>query len=771
MAIGVKLRSGFKALGKDLLLVFLKTYTAKSLVFVLILAVLSLIIRSHDWTSRKVRLFEEGFNHYLWYYKAEVNNSPPIDAVILDLYTSETYNASPDLYQSRYQIFRLADNLKLSCILGAEIVLFDFFLNSESWMGKYLESDEGAEDAAALVDALSCYKKVFMPVRKIENETIYSPTIKPLLILGAKLNYVTTLTSESKLYQPFHTFQTPNGSINLPYTAFALALQYSPVHLDIVNHYPDGTLPLQFSYHPLGFDRASRKEMKNLTKAYDSVKTDDHEIQKIVLQPVFESDRYWSRFKTFPKTVLVGFTHNVDDQHDWPYTLFGSISLQINRDESRRSVLAFEGEDISPKRETSGKESDIPFTPGLYAILSTANALVNGDIPLYPCYRWPLLSLLLYCTLGWLSIEWGRLLVSSSGRRLFFMSVLVVYVFLVGLAFWNSVYLPLIVPCSAILCCYLGSSYLYNRQLAKRLATNYRYDFEESQQELVHVPWEERKPLLIVQAEQALAIKADSTSVLLARIDLVIFWIQLLGLFQWADYFWYQKKLSPLSIGDWEKSLGKPSLGRYKYALARFGKNFKSELDAQRSFFPQIYFSLVGTSKKRLQPFEKALDDAVGMRNKWRHHTSSSKSDQDQEAAIASISSLLEQIEEHVTFLKTISLIKPIAIQSISGDEYTWKCMFYNGPACYLGEISTRQQLTVELLYLYNHMRSTDIHGSLLRLDPWIVAGNCILHHREELFQFVGYKKGKCLYAGLTEDCKPAFERLMPEDAIFRSAK
>ncbi len=765
MKTGRKLKNDLLEFGRDIKTVGLKTPTAKALGFVLLLAFLSMSIGTNDWSARQIRLWEEEFNHYLWYFKTERQATPPIDAVILDLYTTETYNASADLYPNRYKIYTLADNLKISCLLGAEVVMFDLFLSSGSWIGKHLESREGAEDAKELVDALSCYKKVFIPAGRNRTTGGYVPIIKPLLQLGEKLKYVATGTDETKLYRPLQSFKAGSGTVSYPYSGFALALEYLGREAVDPDNYPRQILPLQFGFHPWTFKRASWEEMSTLAMMYDVVRSDDRETQIEELQIVFEVDRFWSQYPTFPKVVLVGFTHNVDDQHDMPFTLFGPISLSTQQKKSGQTVLVTEdGEELS-KSVIAGQEPELPFTPGLYAILSTANSLVGGEIPLYPCHRWPALSILIYVILGWLSIEWGRQQVSANSRRLFFGILLGGYILLVGLSFWYSIYLPLIIPCMSLLLCYLCSSYLYQRQLAKRLSLNYRYDKEELVHELSRASWEERKPLMIVQAEQALAIQGDPFSVLKAQIDLTVLWVQLMGLYQWADYYRCQQKTSPLSKGDWEKHIRRPSMGHFKNGFARFGKNYKSEIDAQRSFFPQFYYSLVGPGRKKIQPFEKALDKAVELRNSWIHFTSSSKGEKEQEDTIEVVTTILEQIEKSSKFLRDYSLIKPVSMK-LSGDNHVWKCLFYNGPSCYLGEVETGENFTAESLYLFSHNRSTDIHGSALKLDPWVVAGNCELHHREELFQFVGYQKGKCVYAGLTKDCKPSFERLMPEDVM-----
>jgi hypothetical protein len=765
MKTGRKLKSDFLEFGRDIKTVGLKTPTAKALGFVLLLAVLSVFLRSNDWSAWRIRLLEEEFNHYLWFFKTETQATPPIDAVILDLYTSETYSASADLYQSRYQIYALADNLKLSCFLGAEVVMFDLFLNSNSWIGKYLESNEGADDAKDLLNALSCYNKVFMPAARNIMTDGYVPTIKPLLQLGEKLKYIATATDETKLYRPLQLFQEGSGTVSFPYAGFALALEYLGEKFVNPDDYPRQTLPLQFGFHPQSFKRASWEEMTNLAITYDAVRSDDREMQTIVLQSTFESDPFWSQYQVFPKVVLVGFTHNVDDQHDMPFSLFGPIRLSDRQTKSGRTVLITDkGEQLS-NSAISGQEPDLPYTPGLYAILSTANTLVSGRIPFYPCYRWPILSIIIFVCLGWISIEWGRQQLTGTSRRLFFGTLMGSYVLLVGFAFWYGIYLPLVVPCLSLVLCYFCSSYLYQRQLAKRLTLNYRYDREELNDELSKASWEDRKPLMIVQAEQALAIQGDSFSVLKAQIDLTVLWVQLLGLFQWADYYWYQQKVSPRAKGDWEKHIRRPGMGHYKNAFAWFGKSFHSEIDAQRSFFPQFYFSLVGPGRKKIRSLEKSLDKAVELRNNWIHFTSSSKGQKEQEDTIITVRSIIELIEKKSNFLKDYSLIKPVSMK-LSSDIPVWKCFFYNGPSCYLGEVETRNEFTAESLYLYCHNRSTDIHGSALKLDPWVVAGNCGLHNREELFQFVGYQKGKCLYAGLTKDCKPSFERLMPKDAM-----
>ena len=119
-----------------------------------------------------------------------------------------------------------------------------------------------------------------------------------------------------------------------------------------------------------------------------------------------------------PDFVLVGYTHDSTDQHDMPYTKAGPIYLTHSA-----FVEGSEGSFGEAAKETQGigLEPPVLFTPGLYAIISTASSLASENLPQYPIHNWPLTSMLLLGLIFWFSVEWGRNLDSNIGRILFFL--------------------------------------------------------------------------------------------------------------------------------------------------------------------------------------------------------------------------------------------------------------------------------------------------------------------------------------------------------------
>ncbi|MCP4749272.1 MAG: hypothetical protein GY866_00120, partial [Proteobacteria bacterium] len=715
------------------------------------------LIAANDDLSFKIRLLEEDVNKWLWYLKAEENTQAPIPTVILDLYTSESYDASSEKYRERYTMYRLPESLDFFCRLGAQLVVFDVYVDSLHWIGKYLNSKRGQAEAQRLTDALSCYKKILMPVRDNEETKGFFYPVTAIRRLEKKLVYMHADTEGTKLYRPYRSFGTDNGQALFPYSALALSLEFMDGDSIELERYPQRILPLQFMYHPTVFDRARWDEMVGFLNSYMDLSTyleDEKEIGKILAESYQRDYRKGDEPGVLPKVVMVGFTHDSTDQHVMPYTLAGRIGLSRGGKAGRSAV------------RKSGEEPEVLFTPGLYAILSTANALAGGFIPRYPVHNWPIAAAVVFGLIFWLAVEWGRHLSADWRRYLFFGALMLAYLSAYVLAFLNQVYLPLFIPLLALFGAMIASTLLYRQVLVKRLLANYRHDRMVLEEKTAETPWELRQPLIISQAEQNLALQREPFSILMAKLDVLEIWIQLLGMFQWADYYYHQQAVSDIAPAKWRSrfDLRKPSLGHYLGAFCQFGKNFASDLDAQRSFFPQFYYALRGTGRKKKQPFEITLDRAVQLRNEWKHEKSSSKSLKEQEVGLIETSQILDRFNESLAFLKEYSLVKPLSIIKVLDGKHIWLCQFYSGASCFLGEIETDPNLVNDTLYLYNHRRTTEPHGAFLRLDPWIAAGECRLHHREEIFVSKELKNGKCIYSGLTAKCKPVFARSYPDD-------
>ncbi len=736
---------------------FLPHPTTKGIGYTISAIFLFFLIAANDDLSLRIRLFEEDVNKWLWYLKAEEKTQPPIPTVILDLYTSESYDASFDKYRERYTMFRLSESLDLFCRIGAQTVVFDIYIDRLHWIGKYLNSKRGQAEAQRLTDALSCYKKVLMPVRDNEETGGFFYPIAAIRRLDRKLVYLHDETKNIKLYDPYRYFETDNGKTIFPYSALALSLEFMDEESIDLDHYPQRILPLQFRYHPNVFDRARWEEMVGFLNSYRELSTyfeDEKEIGKILAESYQRDYRKGDEPGVLPKVVMVGFTHDSTDQHVMPYTLAGPISL-LRDGNAKESV---------PKKY--GKEPEVLFTPGLYAILSTANALAGGFIPKYPVHNWPITAAVVFGLFCWLAIEWGRQLTGDWGRTLFFGGLMLAYISAYVLAFLYQVYLPLFFPLLAVFGGMVVSSLLYRRALVKRLLGNNAHDRTELEEKATETPWELRQPLIISQAERNLALQREPFSILMAKLDILEIWIQLLGLFQWADYYYHQQTVAEIASAKWRSrfDLRKPSLGHYLGAFCQFGKNYSSDLDAQRSFFPQFYCSLKGTGRKKKQPFEIVLDQAVQLRNEWKHEKSASKSLKEQEDSLIKATEILDRFNEGLAFLKEYSLVKPLSIVKVMDGKHIWLCQFFSGASCFLGEIETDPNLEGDTLYLYSHQRTTEPHGAFLRLDPWIAAGECSLHHREEVFISKELKNGKCVYSGLTAKCKPVFTRSFPDD-------
>ena len=103
--------------------------TTRSFLFSLLLVLLISAVHLNPGLSVRFRLGEEQVRHWLWYFTADEYKSPSIPLVVLDLYTSETFNASEELYDERYQSYELSRSMTLFCRLGATKVIFDTFLD------------------------------------------------------------------------------------------------------------------------------------------------------------------------------------------------------------------------------------------------------------------------------------------------------------------------------------------------------------------------------------------------------------------------------------------------------------------------------------------------------------------------------------------------------------------------------------------------------------------------------------------------------------------
>ncbi|MCP4755811.1 MAG: hypothetical protein GY866_33525, partial [Proteobacteria bacterium] len=117
--------------------------TTKAIGYAISAVFIFFLIAANDDLSFKIRLLEEDVNKWLWYLKAEENTQAPIPTVILDLYTSESYDASSEKYRERYTMYRLPESLDFFCRLGAQLVVFDVYVDSLHWIGKYLNSKRG----------------------------------------------------------------------------------------------------------------------------------------------------------------------------------------------------------------------------------------------------------------------------------------------------------------------------------------------------------------------------------------------------------------------------------------------------------------------------------------------------------------------------------------------------------------------------------------------------------------------------------------------------
>ncbi len=722
--------------------------TTRSFLFSLLVLLLISAVYFNPSLSVRFRLADEQVRHWLWYFKADEYKSPTIPLVVLDLYTSETFNASAEFYQERYTSYELSRSLTLFCKLGATKVIFDTFLDEDSWMGRHLLSTP--EDLKNLIQALKCFKEVFMPVRdKPENSFIYP--LKPISDLK-QVKYVHVNTINSKLYNPHQPFVNEKMSISFPYSAVAMAKSINPEwNLDI-SRYPHQKLPLQFGYHPRAFPRASYRELSQLLEVMD------------LMGPEELMELYPGYFKDaeLPDFVLVGYTHDSTDQHDMPYTKAGPIYLTHSA-----FVEGSEGSFGEAAKETQGigVEPPVLFTPGLYAIISTASALASENLPQYPIHNWPLTSMLLLGLIFWFSIEWGRNLDSNVGRILFFLILMLALLIVYGVTFLLEVYIPLFLPLIGLLSCLAMSGILYRRELIRKLVRNYgSIHVDEKQGSSIH-KHDLQQPIIINQAQATLDLQTDPLGILIAKIDLAECWIQYLGLLMLSDYIFHQHQYSPIDLDNWRFSLKRTSLGHYLGAISQFGKNFSDDVEAERSFFPQFYHLLtgMGNKRKKVHPFESTLERIVSIRNHWKHEKSSSNPRDEIESTLIELNEINKKINRFLSFLTDYSLIRPLKLRQVSNDQHTWQSQFYNGNYCSLGEIKTANQLSTKDFYLYSHFRVGELQGSALKLSPWIIGEECKFHHREELFFYSGVNKNQCLYSGLTKHCSPAINTYFPQ--------
>ena len=704
--------------------------------------------------SLHFRLIEEDIRHWLWYLNSEEKVDLPISSVVLDLYTSETYNASENLYGNRYDAYQLPQNLRMFCQLGAKQVVLDTFIDADSWIGKHLASDK--EASTQLFQALDCYQEIFIPIRDKNKETVVYP-VSLFRDLEKKIHYTHVNTINSKLYRPWHSYQDDKMVVRFPYSALAIASNIDrSIHLD-KSKYPHQLLPLQFTYHPLAFSRAGYKELSQLQEVFELLSsTEQVEIYKQYFENV-----------SIPDLVLVGFTHDSADQHDMPYTKGGPIYLDPSslQGEAKLSKFSQFGKKVQSE-EQLGVEPPVFFTPGLYAVLSMANSLVRHQLPFYPVYNWPLLTMLIIGLIYWLSIEWGRNLDFSISRFYFFSFLAITYLSLYVAMFFYQIYIPLILPLFGFFSCMVCSELLYRQDVRRKLVKNSQ--FVENRGKSIQNTYNlaDKFPIIIVQAKHTLAMQTSPLGELMSTMDIAETWIEILGLLQFSDYYYHQRSYALVPLEKWRFSLKRLSLGHYLGAFSQFGKNFASLEEAENSFFPMFYHLLVGVGKRKKKPFEANLEKLCALRNEWKHAKSTANPQHKIEQNIREIRAILEQIEKSLWFMQHYTLVKPLQIKEVSDQQQTWLCQCYVGANCFVSEIISSKPISAGGFYLFSHQRMGNLQGNILSVGPWIIGSECTYHHREELFFYSGVSKNFCNYSGLTKSCKPTEQHPFPKDGF-----
>jgi hypothetical protein len=670
----------------------------------------------------RFKVWDEKLRQYFWYFGMETKIQQPLSVSILDLYTSETYNASPDNYASRFRSYDLSNSLDIFCKLGAETVAIDFFLDDATWIGKHLNN---SQDIDQLARSLSCFKTVWLPLREEEGEWVFP--IDHLSRLD-NVRFAHVNTYESVLYPVAIASKSSKGELKIPYMAEALAVNESLEHQ---------LKPLLLNHALDSFTRVRFEDMVILKK----------------LEPVMTSEKFRQLFQSYfnndslnyplPKTVIVAFSHDSQDQHDTAYNLAGPIDLPNVRPKANSSSIAY---------ERYGKETAVSFTPGAFLIASTANALAEEETFRPVAFR----HLEFFASFGVfvlvvfvIASKWNRqgykVSLWFAGAALIY--VLISYVLLV----FNLLLMPLVLPLLVLLVSWVVADYQFGAGLLKQLINISSREFNYQPTHEIDNP----HPIIFSMARSQRDSQVDQYKRLIASIDILTFWLQYLALLTMADNLKSDSSMSTLHKKTWETWV-RPMLGNYLFILKKLSRA------RNNAWLSELPFLLNGNHANNL---EMLLSNSLSLRNEWKHFASTTHSEGHVKEAMDAVLMMERELEKSLNFLSKFVLIKTKYLKKTDKNANHWDCLVYSGSSTFIDEFVTADDLQPEKLYLFD-TRKWGSDSNTLCLEPWIVAEECTYHHREEIFFYSGLiwdRENRATtrtikYSGLTESCCPFHE-------------
>ncbi|KZZ73334.1 hypothetical protein A3766_05975 [Oleiphilus sp. HI0132] len=712
---------------------FNRAYLSRVSLIVFPILIVLVIVFNIPSVQHSTQIWDEKVRQYAWYLNTNDSLDSDLRISIHDLYTSETFNASTDLYKQRYASYKLAESLNLYCKLGVQNLAFDFFLEEETWVGKHLLADE--KDTQELLKSLSCFEAVWVPIRSLDRN--WSLPISPIAQLD-NVRFAHVNTHESVLYSVNEISSTTRGQLSVPYMAEALAAR-GEVDSELLPILPSNSLS--------SFSRMRFEDLEVFLPLAN-------------VMPAQSLQEFYVRYFSYadndvalPDTVLIGFTHDAQDQHDVAYNKGGPIKLphivttpsgQVNNNSADSNVIFY------------GTEPTVAFTPGVYILASTAMALasdsgyvyLNGLDVFFLVALILFLFLLTYLTTGLnSSYKIAATFVCSA-----FAYILVSYLCLSNL----SLLLPIGLPLSSLFILWLVVDFKYGSgllsQLGELLRSNQSTDISE--------PGQLSKPCVVVMAESIRDSHVDSYKHLVSSIDILTYWVQLLALINLAEYFEkHSSERKKIDKGVWKK-WRRPTLGNYLHIFRDICKQYSNISDAVGSSrFPQLYHL---TRQKGDSSIESLLFRIIDIRNEWKHFASTGYTEAQIQDSLDEVYDIEQGLNRALSFLDSFAYIKPKKFKSENNGTYYWDCLVYSGASTYIDEFATSDKLELDRLYLFDTRKWGSFNNTLC-LEPWVFAGECRHHHREELFFFSGLENDGASrryskdikYAGLTESCCP----------------
>ncbi len=664
---------------------------------------------------------------------------------LLDLHTPDSFDPSPSRYADRYRAFRLAATLPYFCHLGTEFLVLDFYLDSDSWIGRHLHQNE--EDRIALSEALSCFRTVLLPIREIGDP---AQGFVHVLSADARFRYVHMNNLSSFSFRAHEQLLTPAGRLEVPHAATLL----SALVRESGGNYggksggesggkfsASALRPVSFRFHPGSFPWFGFEEIDLITSSGLGQQPDT---ARVLFTQIFGDTT-----PGFPRVVLAGFSHDSGDYHDVAFNRGGPLVVVPGGSSVRRL--------------------EWPLTPGLFMLASQLGSVLADREPRYIGYYGVALFLLLSVLLITAQAVADRLGRGSLRR--------VALVTLVGLLFWMANqalawqygwHMPLVLPLAALALHQLLDLVVTQTRLLNLMGRAAPHAGPSAADLYRLLP---SLPVTLVIAHHHPAAQSDPYKRLLAELDTATYWIQYLCLLAMADYEAHRSARNPAPDPQTLQRLYRPTLGNYLFALQALYARLPSHRLTEQSDLPL----LARRVNRRSDPLLEALHHVLDLRNEWKHFASSNYDESSIRKAGDGLRQAYATVLREVDFLQHYRLrvaLTPAPQQP--GEPLQWHMLAVSGTHPVCETVPVAEPLEPGALYLCE-VDSGDRETSLfLQLDPWLWAGECTYHRRIEVFFYAGFDwceqrhqpTGLARYSGLTDACRPECGRPLPAWAL-----